>query len=299
MSTTIEEILEFLSKSHNIACGETMSLGNVVKTVFRANNGIQPLIVKIGLSSRAAEEVRMNWKGYSNLREIGAKNLLPNFLMIEEYKDIPIIIMSDCGEDFWHAARQSENPLNLYQSLTAGIYPVYIKTRRLSSGYEYLESLRGRLLRQYKNRLKNLIDPNLVSRFTKYSLETLATPYICFSSFDFTPEDVFITQSGVKYVDPLPEVLGNPIIDLACFAGVARDAYNLPASTEGYQWLENFAATKVAALLKVNSWQGQRLFALGRALQSALSASVRISNQPNDAKRLAKISQKFIQQFLE
>lgn len=103
--------------------------------------------------------------------------------------------------------------------------------------------------------------------------------FSCFASFDFTPEDVFLSTDGLKYVDPKKSLLGIPIIDMACFGGVAKDAFALPGPVEGYDILKNFAINDISSLLKIDKTTAEAIFYLGRALQMALSSRFRLKTE--------------------
>ncbi len=298
MPIQLDAIFEHLSKTRRVDCGEPLTLGNVVSTVFRADRHGESLVVKIGLSERAATEVRMNCAGYEALQRIGASSLVPDPLEYVEFQDIPILIMEDCGPDFWHAVRASKDPAPLYGRLFWAMEPVYAKTRQRGGGEAYLESLRRRLLRQYQVHLRGLVPPRPVSRLADADLHDLNPPVLCFASFDFTPEDVFLTDKGARFADPLNEVIGVPIVDLACFGGVARDAYGLPGSDEGYRDLETLALSALPWLLELSGEQAGRFFALGRALQCAISARFRLNTDPDRAEELAHRSESFLTEFL-
>ncbi len=298
MPAQLDEIKRHLSGSRRIVCGETLGLGNVVSTVFRASRGEERLVVKIGLSLRAAEEVRMNRAGYEALRRIGAESLIPEPLDFLEFEGCPILVMADCGPDFWRAVQTAPDPVRLYTQLFRDMEPVYSTTKRRGDGGAYLDSLRKRLVRQYEAHLAGLIKAELVSELRELPLGQIAPPALCFSSFDFTPEDVFLTPTGVKFADPLPEVLGVPIIDLACFMGVARDAYRLPGAKEGYEAVETLALTALPRLLELTAWQARKFFAFGRALQCALSARFRLDSDQKRAADLAWMSGSFLREFL-
>lgn len=295
---TLGEIREFLLKSHHVACGEALTLGNVVNTIFRANDEWRNLVVKIGLTDRAITEIEMNKEGYKNMLAIGAGRLLPDPLIYLQFQEVPIIVMEDCGPDFWHAVNAEANPQSLYHKLTTDMESVYAATRHTGDGWSRLDSLRQRLVRQYRQHLMGLVETDLVDKLQKLSLANLVAKTLCFASFDFTPEDVFVTSRGVRYVDPLPEVTGVPIIDMACFGGVARDGFNLPWSAEGYEYLRLFAVQVIAELLNLSKEQAERIFAMGRALQLALSARFRLVSEPERAQKLAVNSEKSLREFL-
>jgi len=295
----LQEVLLFLERQHGVICDERLTLGNVVSTVFRATQGVQRLVVKIGLTEFALREVEKNIAGYDEMRAIGAQELLPNPLITTiSYEGIPLILMEDCGLDFWHATQVAEHPVMLYEYLIGHMRGIYERTRRAAVDRQYLEPLRLRLLEQYRVHLLTLINEELIERLEKLKSETVAISTVCFSSFDFTPEDVFVTERGVKYLDPLPGILGMPAIDLACFAGVARDVYDLPGANEGYDFIYKFVESELPILLDCGVANARQHFLFGRALQCALSARFRMEHERERAALLAKQSETFLSQFL-
>ena len=291
-------VMTELSRRHGITCGPSLGLGNVVQTVFRARQGSQKLVVKIGVSPRAKKEIAMNWTGYQNMRNIGAQKLLPEPLQRIHIKGTPVIVMGDCGKDFWHAVQRTKNPGRLYRYLISQMMPIYESTLCVPEKI-YFKSLQNRLLHQYQEHLKNLVDAKLVERLKKSSLNGFKPVSMCFASFDFTPEDVFVSRKQIKYADPLEDVIGIPIIDLACFAGVARDVYGLPGSKKGYRVLESAALNRLPLVLGLSKKEAKRLFVFGRALQSALSARFRITTDTVAAAKHVRQSQMFLKMFLD
>ena len=116
----------------------------------------------------------------------------------------------------------------------------------------------------------------------------------CFSPYDFTPEDIFISNSGFFYPDPKQECKGLPQISLACFAGVSRDAYGLPESVTGYKILEKFAVKTCSEIVDISISSAERLFLFGRALQCSFSSRVRIYGDKEKASYFAKESERHL-----
>ena len=110
---------------------------------------------------------------------------------------------------------------------------------------------------------------------------------------------MFVHGEKIRYADPRPGLVGVPIIDLACFAGVSLCAYALPGAEEGYAILKAMACEFVADLLHLPRNQAERLFAFGRALQSAHSARFRVEKNPDLAREFAKESIRFLDAFLK
>lgn len=295
-----EEIVSILGKLEGmgISCGDVLSLGHVVSTIFTATQDGKKLVVKIGLSERAAREVRMNRDSYEKMRDIGALSLLPDPNYYIEIDGVPIIIMEHCGLDFWHAVHKSSHPEDLYQSLIDGISDVYSDTSFESKNNDhYFGYLKELLTNQYQNHLNPFIEPEIMQMASDISFENINVQRLCFSSFDFTPEDVFVSSDGVRYADPIGEVIGVPIVDLACFAGVARDAHSLPGSNTGYKLLKDFAMTTVSTIVGIERNQALYFWNFGRALQSALSSRFRLDEDMGLAMKFLETSKGYLKRL--
>lgn len=292
----LQRLFQELENAHGIVCDRTgLDLGNVCKTVYQARNGDERLVVKLGIGRRAAQEIAKNCLGYQELRQIGAEDLLPRRLEYHEAHGVAFFIMSDCGPDFVRATRTANDPDSMYTALVTQMSAVYDNTKHaVLNPLVPIHAARDNVVRQCITHLSAFVDPRRVEQMRVCSFSEITTGQTCFSSFDFTPEDVFLTPHGVKYVDPIPGQLGIPVLDLACFAGVARDAYALPGSTQGYEVLRKFALQEVPALLHVCRVDAERLFVLGRALQCALSARFRLSTDVERAYELARACEQHI-----
>ncbi|MCG2689987.1 hypothetical protein L6252_01775 [Candidatus Parcubacteria bacterium] len=192
------------------------------------------IVVKIGLGdSMATEEVRRNITGYKEMRRIGAESIMPRNIQIIQMLGLPVIIMEDLGVTFKEQVKSEEVPLLLFKNLASGLMDVYTKTLYSGSrSVEFMQEMKDCLLRQYSRHLlpAMLINQEALQKVRNIDLKQYVTDKFCFGVWDFTPEDVFIKGPKLYYIDPPPKILGIPIVDIACFAGVARDVYNLPAS---------------------------------------------------------------------
>ncbi|MEK7076762.1 MAG: hypothetical protein AAB967_00870 [Patescibacteria group bacterium] len=288
--------------AHGITCGDAFDAGHIVSSVYRARRGSEKLVVKIGANERSAKEVRRNWEGYNALSAIGASSLRPDYVELLTFLEVPTIVMSDCGPTFLSVVRVADRPENLYSRLVDAIRPVHVATLRDDAdgnALHVLEGLRTLLARQYEEHLVGWVSSDALLLLCQTSFERLALRRVCFSSFDFTPENVCLTPHGVKYIDPPPEVLGIPIIDLACFAGVARDACQLPGSEAGYRILFSYACEELPQILAIHPQHSFALFCFGRALQCGLSARFRKESEPERALMFARKSESFLVAFLD
>lgn len=297
-------VLKSLKNEQGIALGEQLTLGNVCKSIYRGEMSGEKVVIKIGITESEQEEIRRNILGYQEMKMIGAQAVIPQSLQRITVLDLPVIIMEDCGLDFWHAVQQSHNPASLYERLAQELLSLYNATKSSAEkAVVSLESIRERLVRQYDQCLFHSFlhdgtDELLVDRFRREDLGKYLPKHSCFASFDFTPEDVFVSSSGLRYADPLPNLLGIPVIDLACFAGVARDAYHLPGSKFGYVVLRKLALQEVPRIIGLGFEECSHLFFLGKALQCSLSSRFRIEKDFLMAEKFYCKSKFFLRKFL-
>lgn len=297
-------VLKVLREKQGIVLGEQLTLGNICKNIYKAKMSNKKVVIKIGINRLEQEEIEKNILGYQEMNLIGAKKIMPQLIQYMTILDLPLIIMEDCGLDFWHATQQRQEPEMLYVKLAQELSLLYYSTKNEpAKAIVALESIIERIARQYDKYLfpnfsHNKPDEILLYNLREKDIKEYSPRYSCFSSFDFTPEDVFLSPSGLRYVDPLPNLLGIPIIDLACFAGVARDAYNLPGSKYGYKILKKLALEKVPEIIGLNIEKSNQLFFLGRALQCALSSRFRIKKNLLLAESFYNKSKLFLKKFL-
>lgn len=93
-------------------------------------------------------------------------------------------------------------------------------------------------------------------------------------------------------------MVGIPIIDMACFSGVCKDAYELPGARAGYNILHRFAASAVSDIISFDHTKAEKLFVFGQALQCALSARFRINSEQAKARVLFDLSCRHARSFL-
>jgi len=144
-------VLEALKNEQGITLGEQLTLGNVCKSIYRGKISGEKVVIKIGISEPEQEEIRRNILGYQEMKMIGAQAVIPQSLQCISVLDLPVIIMEDCGLDFWHAVQQSHNPASLYEKLVQELLSLYKATKSAAEkAVVSLESIRERLVRQYE-----------------------------------------------------------------------------------------------------------------------------------------------------
>jgi hypothetical protein len=204
--------------------------------------------------------------------------------------------MDYLGDNFLEANKKSNNPKKDYKTLCDILSKIYKKSREHNDSLEFIKEMKDRMIRYYRDYLipAGHIKEKDLSFIKQYEIKTLNSEYSCFAVFDFTPEDVYILDNKLKYPDPKHSLIGNPIIDLACFAGLARDVYVMKKSDYGYELLKDFALGEVSELLKIDKIKASKIFNFGRALQCSLSSRFRIK-KPDKSKLFANKSLHYLE----
>jgi len=288
----------------NILCNEDLELirifntGNSGAIVLHTHNKYhEEFVLKIALNNRSKQEIDKNEMGYKAIKKAGLDSLLPTQYEIRTYDGVKYLKMNYLGKSFLERTKIDENPFELYKILVNKLNPIYgSSTNKSDAGEEFLIRMRKILQKNYNEFLMpaRIVTKDDVKEYINKHIEKEAKKHCCFAVFDFTPEDVYLSADGIKYPDATDKIEGIPIIDLACFGGVARDVYNLEGSTHGYEILENYAILKVAKILSLPVDNAQKLFYYGRALQLSLSSRFRIEKEPEKAKILAKQSLNYL-----
>ena len=245
--------------------------------------------IKIATDDLARKELEDNLDGYRKIRRLGLPEFIPRINYTFLNLEYSYILMEDLGPDFIARSRSEINPIRLYRELIGDLTKIYRTTRhKCDRSMESIAQAVALAHDQYQKYLDFMDTGNLNPLFEKLAQDVLRlTPrYATFSSWDFTPENVYLTKSGTRYVDPHTEVIGMPIIDLACFAGTARDAHNLPDSAWGYTLLKSFALIEVANLMQITAAEAEKIFRIGRILQCIMSSIVRVNTDEQHATQL-------------
>lgn len=284
-------LLKLVAEELRLEFQEQILVGENCKTVFRArHHDGRSLIVKIGFGEWAKKEVEANWRGYAQLRKIGAGDLIPNLLERHEIKGVPCLLMDDCGPNFIDAIKLSAQPANCFSRLLQSMENIYRASLSVEPPVLAIRATRDLVVEQWTGYLEDLVPPTLIARFRVIDFQAFGSMRSCFSTFEFKPDDLFLTEQGVKKVDPVRDNLGCPAVDLACFAGVCRDAYRLPGSHGGYRLFHRFATEKLPQIIGGSRVTLEVAFSLGRSLQCALSARFRRGPYPDQGRLFARRS---------
>lgn len=256
------------------------------------------LVIKIPVNENSRQEIQENIQGYISLRQQGLQELLPETIRVKSFNSSNYLITTYLGNDFAYRAQNEPHPETLYQELIAQLFPIYKKTLRENSvdTEMFFRFIKNKLKKNFINHIlpSEIVTKEELKDFLDIDISKLVSKRSCFAVFDFTPEDIYLQNGSLKYPDPKQNVRGNPIIDIACFAGVSRDVLNLPGSNDGYRMLQDFALDDVGSLFSLNKEQSEKIFNLGRALQCSLSSRFRVDSEPAKARAFALQSLKYL-----
>jgi len=301
----VQELIDRICQEQGLVIQERFTLGNICEGVYKVINKTgRELVLKVGNTQRSIAEIVKNSIGYRRLQEAGLNWFIPETVYFELEDEFAVILMEYCGEDFLTQIRKSDNPIRLYNNLTFELDKLYRQSKREGEqGRDMVISVIDKAKEQYEKYVcrrldqKRILGNKLQQKVDLFIAEIDNIKFCCFSNWDFTPEDVYLTPEGVKYSDPHEDVFGIPIIDMACFAGVVK-AHNLPEADEGYKIIEKFAINKIPTILCVSQELAYRLFCLGRLLQCFLSIRFRIDTKPEQAKNLFAEAQKYLEKII-
>ncbi len=281
----MKNLVDSICKKYELFFQRNLKLGcNSDIICIAINKDGLKFVIKVAKTKNSIAEIRMNNIGYEKLRECGLNFFIPKVIACEFGNDYAFMIMEYLGPNFLCQVRNSENPLKLYLSLIDSLEKVYsVSCKADIEGNRAIELFIKKTIELYEKYVCPKLDKNrqMFSMLQQIYLSINVYPitFCCFSNWDFTPEDVYLTNTGVKYSDPHDDVLGIPIIDMACFGGLIR-LYDLPQSNEGYKEFKKFATNKVAEILHIPTCQAKKIFYLGRLFQCFMSIRFRYESDP-------------------
>jgi hypothetical protein len=251
----------------------------LVRSLYGNANSLS--VIKTADGARTLRELRENYIGYHHLQQMGVGDFVPPIIdvYLSEIRNLGYIWMEFAGDNFYDTVFASDNPFENYQLLIREVQKIYGRTlqhdqyNQVTAQMQFISNKIAHVERKY---LQVFHDENMTHLLCQAELfvETVirSSRLICFSHWTFTPEDVYVRNDRILCSDLGKLILGLPIIDLACFAGVARDEYRLPYAESGYELIFNFATHGLAEMLGIKSEISIKIFYLARVLQSFLSA---------------------------
>lgn len=299
----MQNLLDYICKKYDLVFQEKLELGCNSDTVCIATdrNGIKA-VIKAAKTDNSIAEIKMNDAGYKMLREWGLSFFVPKIIAYEVTDKYAFMIMEYLGQNFLTQVKHSQNPLELYRALMSSMDRVYRTSLKAGTdGGRMVESFIDKTIGHYEQYVYPNVDnerqmsPSL--KKIHLSIGASEISHYCFSNWDFTPEDVYLTSSGVRYSDPHDEIMGIPIIDMACFGGLVK-LYGLPRGNEGYEEFRKFATGDVADILCIPKVQAEKIFYLGRLFQCFMSIRFRHEKNPEQAIAIFKEAKEVIERII-
>lgn len=285
------EIVRKIGERHHLTAFSRMQGGHLNVPIYSCSNRAgERLVVKFGVDDSTKKEVDDNVFGYEQIEKSGAEILLPPNLLFEEVEGFPAIIMKHLGETFSQRAKLGD--VAQYRILAEKLGIICNKPiPGDNSGNQRLGL--NEVTRQLDKWLGVLAQAGLpvgeaVSEVQGANLEKISSSACLPMIFDFTPDNVFINDGLVSFIDPWRQLtyVGSPIPSIAQFITLSDSVYHLPAAAENRKLFEELSHS-TGKILGLDDDQITRQFKLGVALQLSLSAFVRINANPQLSRELA------------
>jgi hypothetical protein len=296
----VQELIKLICCKYGLLFKENLELGcNSDIVCIATNKDNLKVVVKAAKTKNSIAEIKMNIAGYDNLKKSNLNFFIPKILEYEINNDYAFMIMEYLGPNFLYQSKQSKNPMGLYLSLINSLEKVYrTSLKKDSSGEKMIKLFIEKTINIYEEYVYPTVDnerkifSQLCQIYT--SIDMSSIEYCCFSNWDFTPEDVYLTEDGVKYSDPHADIMGVPIIDMACFGGLIK-LYESPYGEEAYEKFKRFAIYDVGKILNIPYNQANKIFYLGKLFQCFMSIRFRYKTNTEQAMLLFQEAKKAIE----
>jgi len=275
--------------------------GEIGCSFFRIRHKGQKAVLKAGdIRSRAGSEIERNYSAYEEMDEIGiSQYVAPKIYGRGFYNGILYLILEDAGEDFRKSATL-ENIIPMTDTLITSLDKAYRQSKRENpeGAIGWLTGIKDHMKKYFVQHLKNAgyVKDEDIDKLESLDLDKISPKNVAWSTADLTPDNVFVNNNRVIIIDPMPNALGVPTIDLAMFSTLAGEVYNLPNGDLCAEKVKNFAG-KISTYLGYDN-SGSLLFKFGQARQYALSSRFRIGKDSR-AESFARKSVQKIEEILE
>jgi hypothetical protein len=261
---------------------------------FRRINDNQQLVVKSAFSKLTDLDIKDNILGYKKISKIGGSEIIPNELKKFNINGSIALVMGDLGLNF----TQSSKDVSDYQIMGNSFLKIIKNTVKRDKEKSYIKPSMLEVKKYISNYLAQ-ITTSLGSSLTKGINSwnpDLGLEFASLMLLDFTPNNVFIRNGQVYFIDPWKQVnyLGHPAVSLGQFSTLACDVHNLPGSREGKMFLHELAVKEVSKILKCSEDVSENAFRMGSILQYTLSAYVRMESDKIKATELLSTANRTI-----
>ena len=238
---------------------------NSLVILARVENTSELVVVKFGFTEIQRKEIGMNIRAYRLLSRMGLSDHHPVVIDLGETDYCNYMILSYLGENFERRIKGSEDPLEDYRSFLKGLHIIYRKSLLPDSGEARTSvfNIHRMIVEIYEQEIAPFYDETKRLQGQIYLLEqrimAMKLRYMCFSNWDFTPDDTYLVDRKVMFSDLHDNVYGVPIIELACFSGLLK-LIEAPDAESGQKLFEDFALNEVAGMLRISERDENLIF---------------------------------------
>ena len=300
--TTYEPIIT--TPSTVAAIGERYGLsgfapfqGGETGALFYTCTGVDGLtrVLKLAAGDISAAEIEDNTYGYETLRSIGAEDLLPRGIVSGSYDGTPFILMPHLGNDLMYNAQTGRT--DIYPTFLDAMRSVTANTVRGGSDahQQGLAEFRDQVVRWYEIlEQRGCLDSRDIANLKSLDLTSLASGRASLMLLDFTPNNVFVGDGRVTFIDPWRQgtYLGSIIPSMAQFQTLL-EVRDVPGSKEYAAEFDKYIV-QMGGQLDLAPEQVRKQKLLGACLQYALSGLVRIDSDPERSTALLESSKRAI-----
>lgn len=265
---------------HNLSNAERILGGETGAILYR----IDDRVIKLATDELGLPEVRNNIKGYQGLIDAGASSIVPADTCWGDERTHAWIDMPDLGQDMAQRDLLGIDLHREYGILTDKIKDLALDTARHDdeqrAGIIGLQSQIAEWAARLAGTYPNLLE-EVAERFIKSDFEKSASDISTVMIQDFTPDNVFVQDAHVSFIDPWPQQTyrGSLIPSISQYYTNAAEVRQLPSAVQSAQKLQEII-TYLGDIMDLSDAQVAVQCEMGRTLQYILSSFVRIHTDP-------------------
>ncbi len=245
-------------------------------------------IVKVGTDAQSAKEIGDNEYGFKMLRAEGAGSILPEAISTFTVGGHPAIIMEYLGRSFRDASKDDPTAYAILFDSVESLARNTLRTDAVAQARGFAEIASH--LRKWYGLLseRGIITKEALNVLDSIREEPMNSDKCTIMLLDFTPDNIFISGDGIKYIDPWVQgtYSGSLIPSISIFMGLLETAYGTRIEVHVREKL-NRLVRSLGRMLDLDERQIEGQMLLGHSLQLALSSFVRIENDPKTSKGYA------------
>lgn len=253
----------------------------VFKILYKGSEAV----IKLGVNELGRSEIGNNLASYSEMKEFGVSKIVaPEIFAKDERGEFPYIILEYLGTDFRKRATQ-ENIMGMTRVLVDGLDAAYTTSicKDPVASQKWLEERKQDIIRYFTVYLipSGFGSKEDVLTLQKLEMKKIAPEYVTWATRDLTPDNIFINGKRLTVIDSKSGSRGMPLLDVAMFATLAGEVYNLPNGIESAGLARNFASRIGEEMLKTD--YSKELFEFGEIFQYSLSVRFRKDKDPRSS----------------